>query len=95
MIVAIASFEGFSVQGGGSSEAGCERAPRLCRLLGAKLLYEYVARRLGGGPVPEFWSRMVGAAMGFAFASTLLDCHLLDCLPKTVVPWSMGYVKNL
>ena len=65
------------------------------RLLGAKLLYEYVARRLGGGPVPEFWSRAAGAAMGFAFASMLLDCSLLDCLPKTVVPWSLGYVNSM
>ncbi|EIE19025.1 hypothetical protein COCSUDRAFT_54724 [Coccomyxa subellipsoidea C-169] len=56
-------------------------------LLGAKLLYEYVARRLGGGAVPDFWSRVVGAATGLAFASVLLDCKFLDCLPKTVVPW--------
>lgn len=58
------------------------------RLLGAKLLYEYVARSLGGGPVPEFWSRVVGAASGFAFASYMSGCSLLDCLPKTVVPWN-------
>ena len=62
---------------------------RLIRLLGAKLLYEYVARRLGGGSNPEFWARMVGAAVGFAFASNLLKCTFLECLPKTVVPWNM------
>lgn len=58
------------------------------RLLGAKLLYEYVARRLGGGSVPDFWSRVVGAATGLAFASVMLECHFLDCLPKTVIPWN-------
>ncbi|CAL8464708.1 g4243 [Coccomyxa elongata] len=57
-------------------------------LLGAKLLYEYVARRLGGGSVPDFWSRVVGAATGLAFASVMLECHFLDCLPKTVIPWN-------
>ena len=61
----------------------------MIRLLGAKLLYEYVARRLGGGSNPEFWARMVGAGVGFAFASNLLECTFLECLPKTVVPWNM------
>ncbi len=65
-----------------------------CRLLGAKLLYEYVARSLGGGPVPEFWTRLVGAAAGFGCASFLLGCFLLDCLPKTVVPWNSRAVAS-
>lgn len=66
----------------------------LFRLLGAKLLYEYVAKRLGGGPVPEFWARLVGASVGFLFASILLDCKFMECLPKTIVPWNSRVIAS-
>lgn len=75
----------------------CKQMRLSCRLLGAKLLYEYVAKRLGGGPVPEFWARLVGAGTGFCFASVLLDCtgsKFLDCLPKTVVPFSSRAIAS-
>ncbi|CAL5224585.1 g7292 [Coccomyxa viridis] len=63
-------------------------------LLGAKLLYEYVAKSLGGGPVPELLARIVGAGTGFVFASILLDCNFLDCLPKTIVPWNSRVIAS-
>lgn len=44
--------------------------------------------------MPDFWSRVVGAATGLAFASALLGCALLDCLPKTVVPWNGGVIAS-
>lgn len=63
-------------------------------MLGAKLLYEYVAKSLGGGPVPELLARIVGAGTGFVFASILLDCNFLDCLPKTIVPWNSRVIAS-
>ena len=66
----------------------------LYRLLGAKLLYEYVAKSLGGGPVPELIARLVGAGTGFVFASILLDCKFMDCLPKTIVPWNSRVIAS-
>ena len=56
------------------------------RLLGAKLLYEWTARRLGAGGFQTLATEVVGAATGFAFAALYLDADLLSRLPKTVVP---------
>lgn len=58
----------------------------LCRLLGAKLLYEWAARRLGAGGFQTLATEVVGAATGFAFASIYLDADLLSRLPKTIIP---------
>jgi len=56
------------------------------RLLTAKLLYEWVARRLGAGGIQTLVAEVAGAATGFAFAALYLDADLLAALPKTIVP---------
>ncbi|KAK9819160.1 hypothetical protein WJX81_004112 [Elliptochloris bilobata] len=55
-------------------------------LLGAKLLYEWTARRLGAGGIQTLATEVVGALTGFAFAALYLDADLLSRLPKTIVP---------
>jgi hypothetical protein len=73
----------------GFSERAPERErarPARGRLLTAKLLYEWAARRLGAGGIQTLVAEVIGAATGFAFAALYLDADLLAALPKTIVP---------
>ena len=44
--------------------------------------------------MPEVLARLVGAGTGFVFASILLDCKFMDCLPKTIVPWNSRVIAS-
>ena len=60
----------------------------MCRLLGAKLLFEYTNTRATGGSFESFGTNAVGTLVGFCFAEAAFEGSLLARLPKTIVPSS-------